>query len=72
MPTRLCLEIDKSASQQVGSAVQPDVDLSGKTKLRRCLVGFGDEVRAGVLVPSPAGMICSLPVEVGDEDEHDR
>jgi hypothetical protein len=44
----------------------------GKMELRRCLVGFGDEVRAGVIADSPIGPICSLPIVIDDEDEHDR
>ena len=69
MRRRVCVEVYDAESMRVTRSLLPDADHDGDTKLRRCLVGFGDEVRAGVLVPSPAGPVCSLPIEVDDEDD---
>jgi hypothetical protein len=66
------VEINDAESMRVTRAVLPDEEQVGETKLRRCLVGFGDEVRRGVIADSPMGPICSLPVVIDDSDEDDR
>ncbi len=72
MRRRVCVEVDDGQSMRATRTALPVDERGSETRLRRCLVGFGDEVRAGVLVPSPAGMICSMPVVIDDEAAHDR